>query len=99
MNVKKTVSGGRMELVVEGKLDTVSSPKFEAEVLEQLDGIFDLTIDMSRLDYISSAGLRALLSIQQTLEETGGTMSVHSVPDIIREVFEITDFDKIIPIV
>lgn len=57
MNIKQTVSGSRMELALEGKLDAVTAPKFEAEITEHLDKHTELDIDLSAVEYISSAGL------------------------------------------
>ena len=99
MNIKRTVSGSRMELALEGKLDAVTAPKFEAEITEQLDKNTELDIDLSAVEYISSAGLRALLYLQQTLEEKNGTLTVRNVPEVIMHVFEVTGFSNIISIV
>lgn len=99
MNIKQTVSGSRMELALEGKLDAVTAPKFEAEITEHLDKNTELDIDLSAVEYISSAGLRALLYLQQTLEEKNGTLTVRNVPEVIMHVFEVTGFSNIISIV
>ena len=99
MNIKRTVSGSRMELALEGKLDAVTAPKFEAEIIEHLDKNTELDIDLSAVEYISSAGLRALLYLQQTLEEKNGTLTVRNVPEVIMHVFEVTGFSNIISIV
>ena len=96
MNVKKRVSGSRMELTLEGKFDAVSAPKFESELEPQLEGITSLSIDMQSVEYISSAGLRALLYLQQTLEESGGSVTVRNVPEVVRNVFEVTGFTDFI---
>ena len=99
MKVNKIVSGNRMELALEGKFDAVSAPKFEAEITECLDGITELDIDLSAIEYISSAGLRALLFLQQTLNEVEGTMTVRNVPEVVMNIFEITGFTGIIKVV
>lgn len=99
MKVNKIISGNRMELALEGKFDAVSAPKFETEIAECLKGITDLDIDFSAIDYISSAGLRSLLFLQQTLNEAEGTMVVRNVPEVVMSIFEITGFTGIIKVV
>ena len=99
MNMEKTINGNRMELALEGKIDAVTAPKFEAEVSEQLDGITELDIDLRDVEYISSAGLRALLYLQQMLDEVDGTLTVRNVPEVVMSVFEVTGFDDIVKVV
>ncbi|MBQ0109069.1 MAG: STAS domain-containing protein [Clostridiales bacterium] len=99
MNVIKTVGGSRMDIALEGKFDAVSAPAFESGIAHELTGISELYIDLGKVDYISSAGLRALLFIQQTLEESGGKMTVCSVPEIVMNIFEVTGFNDIINVI
>ena len=99
MNYSKKAEGSRMEIVLEGKLDAVSSPKFEAEVSEELDGINEILIDMSGVEYISSAGLRALLYLQQTLDEVDGKVKVCKIPEAVEKVFAITGFNEIVTVI
>ena len=99
MNVKKTVTGNCMKLALEGKFDAVSAPAFEGEIAGQLDGIRELDIDLGAVEYISSAGLRALLFLQQTMEETEGSLTVRNVPEIVMSIFEVTGFNNIIRVV
>lgn len=97
MDVKTNISGNRMEMVLSGKLDSVSSPDFTEKTLASLTGITDLILDLGNLEYISSAGLRALLVLQQKLSDTDGGVSVRNVPQSIRDVFEVTGFDLLFP--
>ena len=64
MTIHKTLNAAALSLVVEGRLDTTTAPELEAVIKNELDGITDLTFDFSKLEYISSAGLRVLLSAQ-----------------------------------
>lgn len=89
--------GSKIEITLNGKFDAVSAPKFEQEISTQLDGITELMIDMGGVEYISSAGLRALLFLQQTMDEQG-KMVVRNVPEVVKDVFEVTEFDKFITI-
>ncbi len=88
-----------MELFLEGKFDAVSAPKFQKEIADELVGMDDLLIDLEKVEYISSAGLRSLLFLQQTMEEVHGKLVVQNVPEIIEHVFELTGFNNIITVI
>ena len=76
---------------MEGRLDTLTSPQFSNEMRTALDGISNVTLDFAKLEYISSAGLRALLQLRQTLDDKGSVTIVNA-NELIKEVFEITGF-------
>ena len=97
MTIKKQKNGTELTLAVEGRLDTVTSPELEAALKEELNGIESLTFDFSALDYISSAGLRVLLSAQKQMNKLG-EMKVTGVSEIIMEIFEVTGFSDILTI-
>lgn len=99
MNVKKTINSNRMELALEGKFDAVSAPNFESEISGCLDGITELDIDLAGVEYISSAGLRALLFLQQTMDEVEGTMTIRNVSEVVMSIFEITGFTDVVNVV
>lgn len=96
MNINKTQSGNAMTVAIEGRLDTTTAPELEKE-LKALDGVTDLTLDFSKLDYISSAGLRVLLSAHKAMQSRGG-MKVTHVNELVAEVFEVTGFSDILNI-
>ena len=97
MNITKQQNGRELILALEGRLDTVTSPQLEAELKASLDGADSLILDFSRLDYISSAGLRVLLSAHKTMAPKGG-MKVTHVNEIVREVFDVTGFSDILTV-
>ena len=97
MTITKTQSGSALTLALEGRLDTVTSPELEAELKESLNGVESLTLDFSKLDYISSAGLRVLLSAHKAMSGKGG-MKVTHVNEIVQEVFDVTGFSDILTI-
>ena len=97
MTIKKEQNGQELSIALEGRLDTTTSPELEAELKGSLDGITGLTIDLAALDYISSAGLRVLLSAQKTMNKQG-SMVVKNVSEEIMEVFEVTGFSDILTI-
>ncbi len=97
MTINHTENGGAITVSLEGRLDTVTAPQLEGFLKEHLAGKTELSLDFSALDYISSAGLRVLLSTQKAM--TGkGTMTVCNVNAEIAEIFDITGFADILTI-
>ncbi len=88
MLIARKMNGTSLEIALEGRLDTTTAPKLE-EALNSLEGVESLTLDLSKLMYISSAGVRVLLAANKTLEDRGGMKMTH-VSDVVREVFEVT---------
>ena len=97
MTITKTQNGTALEIALEGRLDTMTAPELEAELNASLGGAESLTLDFSKLDYISSAGLRVLLSAHKAMSTKGG-MKVKNVNEIVAEVFEVTGFSDILEI-
>jgi anti-sigma B factor antagonist len=97
MTITKNANGNALEVAVEGRLDTMTAPELEASLKESLGTAETLTLDFSKLDYISSAGLRVLLSAHKTMAGKGG-MKVVNVNEIVREVFDVTGFSDILTI-
>jgi len=98
MTIKKTVDGSTLVLALEGQLDTTTAPQLENELKVSLYDTKALTLDMEKLEYLSSAGLRVLLSAQKQMQKQKAEMVVVNVNEIIMEVFEITGFVDIITI-
>ena len=97
LDVKKTIQNGNASFTLSGRLDTTTAPELEREVKVCSDGITDLTIDMKDLDYISSAGLRVLLSAQKLMNKQG-KMTIRNVNETVMEIFEVTGFSDILTI-
>ena len=97
LKIKKTLDGSALSLELKGRLDTTSSPQLEEELKNSLDGVTSLLFDLKDLEYISSAGLRVLLSAQKTMNKQG-TMVVKNVNETIMEIFEVTGFSDILTI-
>lgn len=97
MIITKTADGSELTVALEGRLDTNTSPELEKTLKESLDGVTSLTFDFEKLEYISSAGLRVLLSAQKTMGRQG-TMKVTHVSDVIMEIFDVTGFTDILTI-
>ena len=97
MTISKELNGSALILALEGRLDTMTSPELEAELNKSLDGADSLILDFSKLDYISSAGLRVLLSAHKAMIAKGG-MTITNVNEVVQEVFEVTGFADILTI-
>ncbi len=97
MEILKDKNGGTLTISLSGRLDTLSAPRFEEELKASISGITELVLDLANLEYMSSAGLRILLSAQKTMN-TQGKMIVKNVNDTIMEIFEVTGFIDIITI-
>ena len=97
LNITKNTNASELTVSLTGRLDTVTAPELEKELKASLDGVSALTIDMAALEYISSAGLRVLLSAQKTMNKQGEMKVVH-VGETIMEIFEVTGFSDILSI-
>ncbi len=97
MTIQKKANGGALEIALEGRLDTMTAPELEAELNQSLADAESLTFDLTKLDYISSAGLRILLSAHKIMSRKGGMKLTH-VNEIVQEVFEVTGFADILTI-
>ena len=97
MKIIKNGNGTHLEYALEGRLDTTTAPELEKELKGSMDGALDLTLDFSKLDYISSAGLRVLLAAHKAMSGKGG-LKVKNVNEIVNEVFDVTGFADILNI-
>lgn len=98
MKITKTIDRNNLTVALEGRLDTGTAPELEKEFEHSLDGVEELMIDMAKLDYLSSAGLRVLLGAQKTMNRQG-SMKVSHVNDTIMEIFDVTGFSDILTVV
>ena len=98
MNIVKKANGTALTLALEGRLDTTTAPDLEVVVKNELGDVNALTIDLSELEYISSAGLRVLLAAQRIMNQQG-EMSVIGCSEDIMEIFDVTGFSHILNIV
>ena len=97
LNINKKADGGTLTVVLEGRLDTITSPELETELKNSLDGVTELGMDFEKLEYISSAGLRVLLSAQKTMNSQGSMKVIH-VNETVMEIFEVTGFVDVLTI-
>jgi len=97
MKIVKNQEGTVLTIALEGRLDTTTSPQLESELRTSVNGITELVFDLASLDYISSAGLRVLLSAQKVMNRQG-EMKVTNVKPEIMDIFDVTGFVDILNI-
>ncbi|MBE5833537.1 MAG: STAS domain-containing protein [Butyrivibrio sp.] len=97
MTIEKKKDGSKVTFALEGRLDTTTSPELEAQLKDDLNDVTELIFDMDKLEYISSAGLRVLLSAQKVMNKQG-SMKVVKVNEDIMEIFDVTGFSDILTI-
>ena len=97
LNINKTTENGTCTVALEGRLDTITSPELETELKSSLDEVTELILDFEKLEYISSAGLRVLLSAQKTMNSQGSMRVIH-VNETVMEIFEVTGFVDVLTI-
>jgi len=97
MIINKTQNDDKLIVALTGRLDTATSPELEAYLTANLSGVKHLTLDMAKLDYVSSAGLRVLLVAQKRMNKQG-EMIVKNVNEVVAEILEVTGFSDILTI-
>ncbi len=97
MTIEKNLNGTELNVKVSGRLDTTTAPELEAALKDSFDGVTKLVLDFASLEYLSSAGLRVLLSAQKVMNKQG-EMVVRNVNETINEIFEVTGFIDILTI-
>ena len=90
--------GTNLTVKPQGRLDTATSPVLEKEMQQYLDGVLNVTMDFADVEYISSGGLRVLLSTDQILEDRGGNLRIIHVNEHILEVFQLVGFMEIVDV-
>ncbi|MBE5915942.1 MAG: STAS domain-containing protein [Pseudobutyrivibrio ruminis] len=97
LNINEAKKGERLDIALEGRLDTPTAPQLEEKINSAISDVTNLTFDFTKLEYISSAGLRVLLSAQKVMNKQG-KMTISNVSEEIMEIFEVTGFSDILTI-
>ncbi|MBO4450684.1 MAG: STAS domain-containing protein [Clostridiales bacterium] len=97
LNITKNVNGSDLKVILEGRLDTTTAPLLEAELNKVIADVKNLTFDLEKLDYISSAGLRVLLSSQKIMNKQGSMVIINTSSEV-KEIFDVTGFSDILTI-
>ena len=95
MTIEKKLNGNELTVALSGRLDTTTAPELEQVIRAELDHVDALVFDFGKLEYISSAGLRVLLSAQKTMNKQGSMTILHPC-EVVMEVFEVTGFADIL---
>lgn len=98
MKIEKKYNEKELTMEVGDRVDTVTAPDFENEVMDEMGKFDSLIFDFSNLEYISSAGLRVLIATQKKLNAENIPMVIKNVNDAIMEILVISGFDKIFKI-
>lgn len=98
MNIEKTFDDKDLTVNVEGRIDTLTSQELESSLNESIGDITSLTLDFTKLEYISSAGLRVLIATQKKLKNKDVPMTITNVNETIKEIFRMSGFDKLFEI-
>ena len=97
MTITTNLENEKLTVELEGRLDTTTAPQLEAELKKSLDDVKELVFDITNLAYISSAGLRVLLTAQKVMNKQG-KMTVKGASEAVMEIFEVTGFVDILNI-
>ena len=97
MTIEKIAESNKLTITLTGRLDTTTAPQLETELKQNISGVNELVLDLAALEYLSSAGLRVLLSAQKVMNHQGN-MVVRNVNEIIMEIFEVTGFVDVLTI-
>ncbi len=97
MEIIKKANGEELTVTLVGRLDTTTAPELEDELKDALAGVKKLVFDIEKLEYISSAGLRVLLSNQKIMNKQG-EMIIRNASEDVKEIFDVTGFCDILTI-
>ena len=99
MNVSTKVDNGTLFIALEGRLDTVTSQELSNALPLEKRANLNIDFDFAKLEYISSAGLRLIVLFKKEAQATNNTMVIRNINDVVKEIFSVTGFDKILKIV
>jgi len=97
LNISKNSEGSALTVALDGRLDTSTAPELEESLKDDLNEVTELVFDLKDMQYISSAGLRVLLSAQKVMNKKG-TMVIRNANEQIKEIFDVTGFSDILTI-
>lgn len=98
MNFEKTNDGSTLTVELIGEVDSMNTPELEEKLLKEIDGVTELIFDLKQLEYISSAGLRVLLTMQKTMKSQG-SMVIKNTNEEVMEIFKVTGFVRLLNLV
>jgi len=96
MEITRKTAGDKLELVVSGRIDTITSPDFQKAVAPLPAGVKSVDVDLAQVEYVSSAGLRAFAVVSLAVKEAGGTLTVRNMQEDVKTVFDMTGFSAML---
>lgn len=99
MNVTTKVENDTLFIELEGRLDTVTSQELASKLPNEKRRNLDLDLDFAKLQYVSSAGLRLLVLFKKEAQATNNKMVIRNINEVVKEIFSVTGFDKILKII
>ena len=99
LNIVSELSGNEVEIHVDGKMDTNTAQQVTEEINNHIENVDKVILDLEKLTYISSAGLRVFVLANQQLNDKGGELNVRNVPQSIMDIFEMTGFSGVLKII
>ena len=98
MNIIKNFNEKELTIIIEGRIDTITSEDLKKDIDEENDNFNSLTLDFEKVKYISSAGLRVLVATQKKLKAENKPFVIKNVDDAVNEIFKMSGFNKILSI-
>lgn len=98
MTVTTNIENEKMTVAVEGRLDTSTAPELEAALIDIPTEVNELDLNLEKTEYVSSAGLRVILSLHKRMAKSAGSLYISNVNDSVKEVFDVTGFSDILDI-
>ncbi len=98
MEIEKKYDEKELTISVKGRIDTITSNDLEKEITDEMGNFDSLIVDFDKVDYISSAGLRLLISTQKKLKPDNIPFVIKNANDTVKEIFRMSGFDKILKI-
>lgn len=96
MNIEKNYNGKELTIKVDNQIDTVTAPDFENEIIDEMGKFDSLNLDFENLEYISSAGLRVLISTQKKLQPEGIPFNIINTPPVIKDIITVSGLDNVL---
>lgn len=94
MNLDKSKDGTKLTVSLVGEVDSMNTPEIEERLLKEVEGVTELVFDLSKLEYISSAGLRVLLQMQKIMKPVGTMVIINTTEDVM-DIFKVTGFIRL----
>ncbi len=98
-NIRTDKTGTKLDIALEGVLDTKTSPELMKVITQNIADVTEVNFDFASLEFLTSAGLRALLTARQEMDDKDGTMTIKNVSEDIMQIFKMTGFAEILTII